>query len=239
MKLLLSLFFQLTSIVTFFVCVSIYVLATTLVHPYKTLALRCLLCRLIILANGQWLVIEGKSPDGNGPFLYLANHESLLDAFIFGAAMPARVTAVAAEDYFWIPVWGALMRRYGIIPIKRKVHDRAMESMAEAVKAVRQGTSLIMLPEGTRTPDGEVQEFKKGAFYLALEAEPTIVPLAIIGAYQARNRNSWLIRPGVIRLRFGQPIAPEQYHEDTPAGLAGWLRMEISALKVSKVNMAE
>lgn len=230
MKLLLSFFFYLASLLMFFVCVSIYVLAIYLSHPYKTRGLRCLLCRLIILADGQWLVIEGELPKTERPCLYLANHQSLLDAFIFGAIMPARVTAVAAEDYFWIPIWGALMRRYGIIPIKRKIHDKAMESMAEAVKAVQGGTPLIMCPEGTRTPDGEVKEFKKGAFYLALEARPVIVPMAIVGAYEARNRKRWLIRPGIIRLRIGLPLMPEQYEDIGPADLADFIREKVISL---------
>ena len=230
MKWLISFFLHLASVVTFFLCVSIYVMAMVLFHPYKTLALRCLLCRLIILADGQWLVIEGKPPETDIACLYLANHQSLLDAFIFGAAMPARVTAVAAEDYFWIPVWGALMRRYKIIPIKRKVHGQAMESMAKAAEAVQSGTSLIMCPEGTRTPDGKVKEFKKGAFHLALQAKPAIVPLAIVGAYGARNSQSWQIRPGVIKLRFGKPIFPEEYQRLDAEQLSQLVKDRIIAL---------
>ena len=144
--------------------------------------------------------------------------------------MPARVTAVAAEDYFWIPVWGALMRRYKIIPIKRKVHGQAMESMAKAAEAVQSGTSLIMCPEGTRTPDGKVKEFKKGAFHLALQAKPAIVPLAIVGAYGARNSQSWQIRPGVIKLRFGKPIFPEEYQRLDAEQLSQLVKDRIIAL---------
>jgi 1-acyl-sn-glycerol-3-phosphate acyltransferase len=87
-----------------------------------------------------------------------------------------------------------------------------------------------MCPEGTRTSDGQIGEFKKGAFYLALKARPVIVPLAIVGAYEARNRKSWFIRPSIIRLRIGQPLMPEQYEDIGPANLADFIREKVISL---------
>jgi len=146
------------------------------------------------------------------------------------AAMSGKVTAVAAEDYFYIPIWGAIMKRYGIIPIRRKIHDQAMRSMEAAKDAMLQGTSILMFPEGTRTKTGELQPFKIGAFKLALNAHPTIVPMAIIGAYEAKNCNSFFVRPGKIRCRFGRQILPEEYSEKDPTELSDLVRQEILSL---------
>jgi 1-acyl-sn-glycerol-3-phosphate acyltransferase len=120
MKWLLSFFLYFTSLLVFFICISIYLMLICFVSPYKIQPIAHLLCRLILLSSGQWLVIEGDWPPIDRVRLYLSNHESILDAFIFGAALSGQVSAVAAEDYFSIPIWGTIMRRYGVIPISAK-----------------------------------------------------------------------------------------------------------------------
>ncbi len=227
MRWLISLFLHLASLLTFFACISVYLLLIIFLSPYKIQMITHLLCRLILLSSGQWLVIEGELLPAGRSYLYLSNHESILDAFIFGAALSGRVTAVAAEDYFSIPIWGAIMRRYGVIPIQRKIHEKAMDSMGFAEQSLCSGTSIIICPEGTRTKTGRVEKFKSGAFHLAHNAQPVIVPLAIVGSFEARNRNSWLIRPGLLRLRFGRPILPEQYEGLSPAEISDLVRQEI------------
>jgi len=167
----------------------------------------------MLLAGGQWLRIEGSIPTKEGqPYLYLFNHESLMDPFMLGGAIDHYVTAVGAEYQFSYPVWGMLARRHGAIPIKRKQLKNAIHSLSKAEEAIKSGISFIISPEGTRTVSGEMGEFKKGPFHVALNTGVTIVPVALKGAYAAKKKTDWRLSPGFLTIRFGKPINSQEYN---------------------------
>jgi 1-acyl-sn-glycerol-3-phosphate acyltransferase len=166
----------------------------------------------MLLAGGQWLKVEGRRPDKNGqPYLYLFNHESLMDAFMLGGSVKHYITAVGAEYQFSYPIWGTLARRHGAIPIKRDKLTKAIHSLDKAEEAIRKGLSFIISPEGTRTLSGELGEFKKGPFHVALNTGVTIVPVALMGAYEAKKKTDWRLSPGILAIRFGVPVTVDQY----------------------------
>lgn len=168
--------------------------------------------RLILLGCGQWLKVEGKPPDKRGqPYLYLFNHESLMDPFMLGGAIKHYITAVGANFQFSYPVWGWLAKRHGAIPIKRKQIDQAIHSLDSAEDAIRKGISFIISPEGTRTLTGELGEFKKGPFHVALNTGVTLVPVALFGAYNAKKKMDWRLSPGILTIKFGDPITQKEY----------------------------
>ena len=190
----------------------VYILLTFIFKPTQLYPVANIVCRLMLLAGGQWLKVEGRRPDKNGqPYLYLFNHESLMDAFMLGGSVKHYITAVGAEYQFSYPIWGTLARRHGAIPIKRDKLTKAIHSLDKAEEAIRKGLSFIISPEGTRTLSGELGEFKKGPFHVALNTGVTIVPVALMGAYEAKKKTDWRLSPGILAIRFGVPVTVDQY----------------------------
>mgnify|MGYP001262390574 CR=1 FL=1 len=161
---------------------------------------------------GQWLVRKGNLPDPDGePYLYMFNHVSLFDQFMVAAFIGHYVTVVGALEQFKWPIWGTVGKKYGAIPIERKKIKKAMNALDRAEKEIKNGVSLMIAPEGTRTITGEIGEFKKGPFHLARNTKATIIPIGLIGAYDAKNKSDWRLKPGVITARFGSPIFRDSY----------------------------
>ena len=136
-----------------------------------------------------------------GPVVYMSNHQGNFDIPALFAALPVQFRWLAKAELFRIPLFGLTMRIAGYIPVERQDRRLAVESMNLAAKQVAAGTSIMIFPEGTRSPDGALLPFKKGGFILALQAQAPIVPIAIDGSAALMLKSSWLIRSGEIRLR--------------------------------------
>ncbi|MFA5021165.1 MAG: lysophospholipid acyltransferase family protein [Patescibacteria group bacterium] len=202
----LSLILHLSGLIALVIVASVYVLLTILIPPRYLQWYVRIGCRFILLSCGQWLTIKGQAPDPiDGPYLYLANHSSYLDAFIVGAAIPEHFGAIAADYNFQIPGWNWAIRRYGAISIVRHKLNEAINSLKHAEEAIASGLSILIFPEGTRTLDGKLQPFKKGAFHVAKNTDVVVVPCGIRGAHKSYKRNSWLLKPGVITWVWGEP----------------------------------
>ena len=171
-------------------------------------------CWIYCFLAGQILTRENQPPPFEGqPYLYLFNHVSMFDQFMVGAFVPHYITAIGAEEIFKYPVWGQLIKKYGAIPIKRKMLKSALKSLNLVEDAIKKGTSFIIAPEGTRTLDGKLGAFKKGPFHIAKNTGITIVPIALIGAFEAKRKDDWKLMPGIITTRFGNPIRKEEYQD--------------------------
>ena len=136
-----------------------------------------------------------------GPVVYMANHQGNFDIPALFAALPVQFRWLAKAELFRIPLFGLTMRIAGYIPVERQDRRLAVQSMNLAAGRVAAGTSIMIFPEGTRSPDGALLPFKKGGFILALQAQAPIVPIAIDGSAALMLKSSWLIRSGEIRLR--------------------------------------
>ncbi len=186
---------------------------------------------LFMIFGGQWFRVKGQAPDPQkGPYLYLINHESLFDPFMVVAAVRHYFTGVGAYEQFSYPVWGFLVKKYGVIPIIRQKLDNAISSLEKAEDAVKEGVSIMIAPEGTRTLTGRLNEFKKGPFHVAMNTKITIVPVGLVGAYDAKNKNDWRIRPGVLTTVFGDPISYEEYKNLSLDELRSMVRLKIENL---------
>ena len=139
-------------------------------------------------------------------------------------------TGVGAIEQFSYPVWGFLAKKYGLIPIERKKIHSAMGSLAAVETALQNGISAMIAPEGTRTLTGELGPFKKGAFHVAKNTGITIIPVALIGAFEAKNKNDWRVRPGVLSTVFGDPITKKNYDDLSLEDLRDLVRSKISEL---------
>lgn len=140
------------------------------------------------------------------PVIFACNHASQVDILVLYQALPVEFRFVVKEELFKIPVLGFSMRAAGYIPIHRSGGKKAVKSLIEAAKKIRKGASIVIFPEGTRSRDGRLQEFKTGAFMLALKSGCPIVPVAIRGTHDILPKGSLVARPGEVEVIIGRPI---------------------------------
>ncbi len=156
--------------------------------------------------SGVDLEVVRQAPDPEGPAIFAANHASAIDIWVAVAAIPRSVRFVAKAEVFRWPVFGWYMTMGGHVPVDRRDHARAVESLSRAAGRVRAGTSLIVFPEGTRSRDGLVHAFKKGPFAIAGQAGVPVVPVAITGAGKVTPKSLLHVHPGPVRVTFGRPV---------------------------------
>lgn len=200
------------AITIFIISAGIYLFAVRFIPPKRLHPLARFLSRFVLLSAGQIIKIEGEIPNQkDGPHLYLFNHQSLLDQFLIVSTIKEYISAVGADYQFSWPIWGTLIKRLGAIPIIRDDLTKAIHSLKLAEDEIRKETSFLMAPEGTRTRTGKIGKFKKGPFHLALNTGITIIPIGLIGAFRAKNKDDWRIYPGCIIIKFGQPVYRTYY----------------------------
>ncbi len=136
----------------------------------------------------------------------MGNHQGNFDIMSLTLAIPRLFAWVAKEELFKVPLFGAAMRRAGYIPLDRSDGRKALKSMKQAAARIASGTSVVIFPEGTRTKDGSLLPFKRGAFMLAVKAGVPIVPFTINGSRAINPRNRMELRPGTISVSFAPPI---------------------------------
>ena len=142
-----------------------------------------------------------------GGFVYAVNHQGVLDILALFVALRERPFVFAAKRIlFYVPFVGFHLRAAGYVEVDRNNHQRAVARMHAAAARVRDGAVVVVYPEGTRSADGSVLPFKKGAFHLALEAQVPIVPVAVEGAQKAMRKNTVRLYGHPIRVRIGAPI---------------------------------
>lgn len=145
-----------------------------------------------------------------GACLFVANHTSTLDAPAVVGAIPRRIAILLKESLFRFPIVGQAFRLAGFIPVERG-HDSAIVSLDKATEALRAGQSFLIYPEGTRSEDGRLQKFKKGAVVMAIKAGAPIVPVACSGAHLLMKKRSLVLHPGEILVEFLAPIDPSTF----------------------------
>jgi 1-acyl-sn-glycerol-3-phosphate acyltransferase len=146
-----------------------------------------------------------------GVCLFAANHTSSADAPAVVGAIPRRIAVLLKESLFKWPIVGQAFRSAHFIPVNRSAHESAMASVEKATEAMRAGQSFLIYPEGTRSPDGRLQRFKKGAVVMAIKAGVQIVPTACSGAQKVMGKRSLVIQPGEILVEFLEPIDASHY----------------------------
>ena len=151
--------------------------------------------------------IEGK---GNfpeyGPALVVSNHQSEYDPFLVGCAVQRKVQWLSKKENFEMPIFRTIIKPFGTIPLERGKSDK--DALAK-VDAVLQGGGCVgMFPEGTRSADGSISKFRKGAALIAMKNMVLYVPCAIIGAYKALPKGTTVFKtkPSPIKIRIGKPV---------------------------------
>jgi 1-acyl-sn-glycerol-3-phosphate acyltransferase len=163
--------------------------------------------RVGLRLGGVRLEVEGRGQlPAAGAVVYMPNHQSNIDILALFAGLPGQFRWLAKEELFRIPLFGLAMRRTGYIAVDRRDHKKALVSMNEAARRIAEGTSVVVFPEGTRSPDGHLLPFKKGGFQLALQAQVPIVPVAIHGSRAVVPKGSRRIHGGTIRVAIFPPV---------------------------------
>lgn len=189
--------------------------------------------RQILWATGVEVELEGGEViDPDRAQLVVSNHQSWFDVFALAAHFPGRYHFVAKQELALIPIFGRAWQTCGHIAIDRQDRQSAIESLDRAGEKIRrENATIIMFPEGTRSPTGELQRFKKGAFVLALKAGVPVVPVAVVGSREVMPKGRWRVRPGRIRIRFGEPIPTDGYTMESRDELLKRTWSAVAALK--------
>ena len=144
--------------------------------------------------------------DPRKSYILVSNHQSSFDIFSLLGYLPLQFRWTAKAELFRIPFMGWAMTRTGYISIERDSPKKAYRSMLRAAEVVRKGTSVIIFPEGTRSPDGKLQPFKKGLFLIALKSQAPILPITIQGTSQIMRKGDWRTHPGEVKIQIDPPI---------------------------------
>ena len=187
--------------------------------------------RLACWILGFDLSVEGREKLGPaGGFVFMANHLSLIDGPLLVALIPRRLRVILKKSLFQIPVIGAAMAYVGFVPVDRKHASGGQRAIARAARLMREkSVSFLIFPEGTRSRDGRLHDFRRGGFFLALESGAAIAPISIRGTYELMPKGQKYIRKGKIRVVFHEPVPVAGLgREDIPA-LMGRVRAVVAA----------
>jgi len=164
-----------------------------------------------VRAVGVRIRVRGLERIPRGVCLFVANHTSSADAPAVVGAIPRRIAILLKESLFKWPIAGQAFALAHFIRVNRGARDSAIASVEKATEALKSGQSFLIYPEGTRSPDGRLQEFKKGAVVMAITAGVPIVPMVCSGAHRVMEKRSLVIHPGEILVEFLQPIDASKY----------------------------
>ncbi len=156
--------------------------------------------RVALALSNTPVELQGAENLPDGPCILMSNHQSNYDILSLIAVVPRRIYWIAKKELFDIPVFGSSMRRGGYIPLDRSDGRKALKSIENAAAIIREGRSVVMFPEGTRTRDGHLLPFKRGGFMLAVRAGVPVVPVTINGSGRVNPGGLIRLYPGGISL---------------------------------------
>ena len=163
-------------------------------------------------------------------YVFLSNHQSLFDIPVLIATSPGQIRMVAKRSLFRIPLFGWALRAGGFIPVDRADRSTATQTFASASARLRQRTSILLFPEGTRSLDDTLLPFQRGGFLLALKSGLPIVPVGIRGTRAIRLRGGLRINPGTAVVSYGAPIHPAGYGLRRKRELIDEVRRQVAVL---------
>lgn len=163
--------------------------------------------RVILRLSGVRVRVDDRAGlDPGKPYVFVANHQNLLDILALSASLPYPFGFVAKEELARVPFLGLAIRNSASVFIDKSDPRRAIESLKAAGERIRRGNSVLIFVEGTRSYGADLQPLKKGAFAVAVEAGVPMVPVTILDAYRLMNEKKRLMRSGTLHLVVGTTI---------------------------------
>ncbi len=188
--------------------------------------------RILLLGGLVRLRVEGSQRVPRGePVVFMSNHESWLDIPALLATIPTQVRFLAKKSLFAWPFFGWAIASMGFIPVDRENRRTAIRSFENAAARIKAGRSVLVFPEETRSIDGGLLPFQRGGFLLAIKAGLPIVPVGLEGPRHLLPKRSYLLRPGRITVRFGDPIGTAGRGVAAKGELMAEVRRAVEALR--------
>ncbi|MAJ19712.1 MAG: hypothetical protein CMF97_01300 [Candidatus Marinimicrobia bacterium] len=179
------------------------------------------------------LVVKGKHNLQNRNYVFASNHSSLIDIPLLFIAVNRYTVFIAKSELSKIPIFKSILDMAGFIFVDRKNNDNAVKSMNNLMDDIKKiPRSVAIFPEGTRTSDGELLPFKKGAAIFAINTDIPVIPVAISGTYSWSKKKLFDISKSVISFEFGEPITTENYSFDDRDYLTEKIKANIKNMKI-------
>lgn len=144
-------------------------------------------------------------------YIFMSNHVSNLDPPVLIPKIPGRCSVLVKKELFRVPILGTGMRLGQLVPVDRGDREAAIERVEAAINVLRQGLHMVVYPEGTRSADGRLLPFKKGAFHLAMASGVPVIPVTMLGTYESWPKNRFALRPGTATIIFHPAINPGDF----------------------------
>jgi len=187
---------------------------------------------LLAVSGVRYRVTGLENLDRGGNYIFASNHESSFDIPLVFGLLPYHVVSIAKIELRKVPFLGWAMIGARHIFIDRHDSARASASLKDALKSLAGNPrSVILFPEGTRSPDGEIHQFKKGGLGLALSLDMPVVPVAQCGTRDVLEKQSLRLKKGDVEMRLGRPIDPNLWQGKSKEEFADHVRAEVISLK--------
>lgn len=161
----------------------------------------------LFLYGAKLRVVGVENIEMGKPYVFCANHSSFTDIPVLFAGIPIDVRLILRKSLTRIPIWGWALLVSPMIIIDRSNPARAKQTLGDATKIIRNGASVLLFPEGTRTRDGNIQPFKRGAFQMAYKSGAEVMPVTIKGTFEFLPRTEKLPKIGnTITITIGKPL---------------------------------
>ena len=151
----------------------------------------------------RWKVLHRERVPAKGGVILASNHVSYLDPVYVVSALERMVVGLARESAFNVPLGGRILRSWRVIPVDQSGTGRGLKTF---LSRLRSGDAVVMYPEGTRSPTGQIRAPQPGIGLIIIKSTAPVVPIKLFGAYEAYARHHWLPRPYQVQIKFGEPL---------------------------------
>lgn len=184
--------------------------------------------RTLLAAAGARVRYHGlQRAHAHAPCIFIANHQSIVDVWVMLSLVPPNTRFVAKQELFRIPLFGWALAATGCVSINRGNRREAIRSLRQAAARIHDGRSVVLFPEGSRSLDGRLGRFKKGAFHLAVRAGVPVVPVAIAGSFDVVPPRSLRVTPGPVDVFIEPPVDVTPFRPEDYDGLLAQVRRTI------------
>lgn len=191
--------------------------------------------RSVLFVCGIKIEVKGmENLSLDGPTVLVANHQGNFDIPVMVSALPFNFRFMVKQELFRIPMFGWYMKNRGDVSIDRGSPRNAIIALKKISEMVKKGEPVLIFPEGTRSMDGSVGEFKRGSMIVAMNANARIVPIAISGSINIQKRGTLMVNPSVVHVNIGEGIDLKGKGDTTgkEAELLAEIRQKVISLMV-------